>query len=94
MKNYNVEAIIAFKDIEENIQRVPGDIFKCTKERYEYLMGKNPQNKVAVKLLNIDEEIKEEIIIKDETGSGLIISKSNVSLTADKPKKATKRKVK
>lgn len=65
MKNYNVEAIIAFKDIEENVQRVPGDIFKCTKERYEYLAGKNPQNKVAVKLLNIDEEKKEEVAEKE-----------------------------
>ena len=62
MKDYNVEAIIAFKDVEENIQRVPGDIFKCTEERYEYLAGNNPQAKVAVKLINIDEEKKEENI--------------------------------
>ena len=80
MKNYNVEAIIAFKDIEENMQRVPGDIFKCTKERYEYLAGKNPQNKVAVKLINIDEEKKEENI--------------EVAEKEIKPKKTTKRKVK
>ena len=66
MKNYNVEAIIAFKDVEENIQRVPGDIFKCTEERYEYLAGKNPQEKVAVKLLNIDEIIKEEVAEKSK----------------------------
>lgn len=65
MKKYNVEAIIAFKDIEENTQRVPGDIFKCTEERYEYLAGNNPQNKVAVKLLNIDEEKKEEVVEKE-----------------------------
>lgn len=94
MKNYNVEAIIDFKDLEEKVQRKVGDKFKCTKERYEYLIGNNPKRKVAVKLINIDKEIKEEIIIKDETGSGLMINKSNVSLTLDKPKKTTKRKVK
>ena len=66
MKDYNVEAIIAFKDVEENIQRVTGDIFKCTKERYEYLAGNNPQAKVAVKLINIDEEKKEEVAEKSK----------------------------
>ena len=80
MKNYNVEAIIDFKDVEENIYRVVGDKFKCTKERYEYLVGNNPKGKVAVKLLNIDAEKKEENI--------------EVVEKEIKPKKATKRKVK
>lgn len=88
MKNYNVEAIIAFKDVEENIQRVPGDIFKCTKERYEYLMGNNPQNKVAVKLINIDEEKKEENIEVQ------LMTSQVEPIEVKKPKKATKRKVK
>lgn len=80
MKNYNVEAIIDFKDLEEKVQRKVGDKFKCTKERYEYLAGNNPKKKVAVKLINIDEVKKEE---KTETVEKEI-----------KPKKATKRKVK
>ena len=80
MKNYNVEAIIDFKDLEEKVQRKVGDKFKCTEERYEYLTGNNAKRKVAVKLINIDEEKKEE---KTETVEKEI-----------KPKKATKRKVK
>lgn len=97
MKNYNVLALIDFYDKEEKIQRVVGEEtskFKCTKERYEYLSGNNDKKLVAVKLLNIDEENKEEIIIVGNTGTGLGIGKSDISLEVKKPKKATKRKVK
>lgn len=88
MKNYNVEAIINFTDVEENIYRVAGDIFKCTKERYEYLMGNNPKGKVAVKLLNIDEVKKEENIEVQ------LMTSQVEPIEVKKTKKATKRKVK
>ena len=59
MKNHTVEALINFYDKDENnVYRVKGTIFKCTKERYEDL-----KKKEAVTLLGIDEikkEIKEE----------------------------------
>jgi hypothetical protein len=57
MKNYKVEAIMKFTDKEENVRRDMGDVFDCSKERYEYLKAKN-----AVKLLEITEEKKEEIV--------------------------------
>lgn len=59
MKNYVVKAMYAFNDMEEKNEygcdtpRKVGDIFNCTKERYEYL-----QSKGAVMLMGID-EIKE-----------------------------------
>lgn len=88
MKNYNVETIIDFKDLEEKVQRKAGDKFKCTKERYEYLTGKNPQNKIAVKLINIDEEKKEENVEVQ------LMTSQVEPIEVKKPKKATKRKVK
>lgn len=59
MKDYTVEALINFNDIEDNTNRAKGTIFKCTKERYEFL-----KEQKAVTLLGIDEikkEIKEEV---------------------------------
>lgn len=59
MKDYTVEALINFDDNEDNTNRPKGTIFKCTKERYEFLKKHN-----AVTLVGID-EIKKEI--KEET---------------------------
>lgn len=57
MKNYKVEAIMKFTDKEENgVKRNVGDIFKTTKERYEFLKQNN-----AIKLIEIMEEPKKEI---------------------------------
>ena len=67
MKNYNVLTLINFTDKEENKKREIGDKFKCTKERYEYLAGGNEKNLVAVELIKIDEEKKEEVKPKKTT---------------------------
>ena len=59
MKDYTVEALINFNDIEDNVYRAKGTIFKCTKERYKQL-----KEKKAVTLLGIDEiknETKEKV---------------------------------
>ena len=91
MKNYNVLALIDFYDKEEKVQRVVGEEtskFKCTKERYEYLSGNNDKKLVAVKLLNIDEENKEENIEVQ------LMTSQVEPIEVKKPKKATKRKVK
>lgn len=90
MKNYNVLALIDFYDKEEKVQRVVGEEtakFKCTKERYEYLSGNNEKKIVAVKLLNIDEEMKENIEVQ-------LMTSQVEPIEVKKPKKATKRKVK
>lgn len=66
MKNYLVKALIDFNDMEEKTEagtdtpRIIGDVFNCTKERYEYLKSKN-----AVMLVGI-EEIKEKAPVKKE----------------------------
>lgn len=73
MKNYNVEAVISFNDIEEKIQRVPGDNFKCTKQRYEYLLAHN-----AIKLIGIDEEKKKEIKIVEKETKPIKVTKRKV----------------
>lgn len=58
MKNYKVRALKDFNDVEENkVHRSIGDIFECTKERFEYLNSKK-----AVELIEIIEEKKEEIV--------------------------------
>lgn len=55
MKNYRVKATRNFNDGLENINRIAGDEFECTKERYEYLVSKNN----AVELVHIIEtEVK------------------------------------
>lgn len=56
MKNYKVEVISNFNDLEEKKDRVVGDVFKCTKERYDYLNGGNEKGKVVVKLIEAPEE--------------------------------------
>ena len=48
---YKVKAIMNFEDVLEHVPRKTGDEWKCTKERYEYLAGNNPQKLVAVELL-------------------------------------------
>jgi hypothetical protein len=41
-----------------------GDKFDCSKEMYEYLNGKNPLNKVVVKLIGVEpkDEIDEDVV--------------------------------
>ena len=62
MKNYKVRALFGFNDTAENTAtgvdtpRAKGDIWNCTKERYEFLKDHN-----AVELVGID-EIKEATI--------------------------------
>lgn len=60
MKNYKVKAVFDFNDTAEKNEyggdtpRKAGNIWNCTKERYEFLKSKN-----AVELVGID-EIKPE----------------------------------
>jgi len=63
---YKVKAIMNFDDLLEHVPRKTGDEWKCTKERYEYLAGNNPQKLVAVELVEEElstpiEEPKEEV---------------------------------
>lgn len=54
---YNEYDLVEF--IEKKVVRKPyifkGDIFKCSKEQYEYLSGNNSANAVVVELISIDE---------------------------------------
>lgn len=67
MKNIRVQAIKDFDDYDgqaikkENtyVHRTKGDIFNCTKERYECLRRNN-----AVILVGVDKTIEEAIINK------------------------------
>lgn len=66
MKNYIVKAKILFDDYEgleikpENprIRRIAGDVFNCTKERFEHLKGLNLVDLVGIEKT---EEPKEEV---------------------------------
>lgn len=66
MKNYVVKATRQFDDTQEkteygtNLHRNIGDVFNCTKERYEFLKQNN-----AVMLVGID-EIKEAKIVEEK----------------------------
>ena len=60
MKNYIVKVLRYFKDLEEKKERLVGDEFETTKERYEFLK----QNS-AVKLIEIMEESKKSMIFVD-----------------------------
>lgn len=69
MKNFEVKVIRRFDDLQEGVKRQIGDIFKCTKERFEYLKANN-----AVELVSIEKveeksntEIAEEIAPKKTT---------------------------
>lgn len=53
MKDYKVEVIVNFTDKKEKKDRVIGDVFECTKERYEYLSGGNEKGKEVVKLIEV-----------------------------------------
>lgn len=67
MKNYVVKVLRYFKDLEEKKERLVGDEFETTKERYEFLKSKN-----AVELVKVIEEEKEknekeQFFTKEET---------------------------
>lgn len=67
MKNYVVKVLRYFKDLEEKKERLVGDEFETTKERYEFLKSKD-----AVELVKIIEEEKngneeEQFFTKEET---------------------------
>lgn len=55
MKNYVVKVLRYFKDLEEKKERLVGDEFETSKERYEFLKSKD-----AVELVKVIEEEKEE----------------------------------
>lgn len=70
MKNYIVKAKILFDDYEgleikpENprTRRIAGDVFNCTKERFEHLKGLNLVDLVGIeKTEEPKEEVKEEV---------------------------------
>lgn len=80
MKNYTVRVLLYFIDAVEKVQRRAGTTFKCTKERYEYLSGKN-----LVALEKV-EEIEEKV-------EKPVIEEAEVELKIEeKPKKATSKK--
>lgn len=58
-------------NIDEKGKLFKGDTFDCTKEMAEYLAGCNPLNTVAVKIIEVKEENKENklkcTIIKPKT---------------------------
>ena len=62
MKYFKVKATRDFKDLLEGVQRKAGDIWNCTKERYEFLKEHN-----AVELIEVLEEVKPEVVEEVET---------------------------
>ena len=66
MKNYVVKVLRYFKDLEEKKERLVGDKFETSKERYEFLKSKD-----AVELVKVIEEEKEgneeQFFSKEET---------------------------
>lgn len=54
MKNCEVKVLRPFNDATEKKDRNMGDIFKCTKERCDFLISKN-----AVELIGIEVDEKE-----------------------------------
>lgn len=64
MKNYKVRALFGFNDTAEktasgvDTPRAKGDVWNCTKDRYEFLKDHN-----AVELVGIDEIKEPEVFI-------------------------------
>jgi len=85
-----------------------GDKFECSKEMYEYLNGKNPLNKVVVKLIGVEpkDEIDEDVVgavavaIKEQAQEDdkkveEVVDELVEEFKEEKPKKrTTKKKVK
>ena len=69
MKNYLVKATINFNDTQEKTElcgdtpRKVGDVFNCTKERYEFLANHN-----AVVLVGIEKEEEPKVTTKKKKG--------------------------
>lgn len=95
MKNYKVRAKIDFEDLEEKKQRVASDEFYVTKERYEYLSGKNENRIVAVELVEIEENTKKSnFIIGEKTSEEehiISLDKENTEKLAKEIKKHIKK---
>lgn len=89
MKNYVVEVITRFNDGEEKILREVGDVFKCTKERYEVL-----DKHQKVKLIEIEQV--EEITINQSKEFNAEVTAEDVEVAAEieKKKKNNSKKVK
>lgn len=93
MKNYKIRALFSFNDTAEKNQdgvdtpRKIGDVWNCTKERYEFLKNHN-----AVELVGIDEikEPKLEAKVLDEIIEKPFVEK--VIKEVKSPKKTTVKK--
>lgn len=80
MKDYKVKATRSFTDAVENVVRVSGDVFDCTKERYEFLKEHN-----AVELIEMQKTIDD--IVEE-------VSEEKVKEEVKPVKKTTKKKSK
>lgn len=78
MKNYKVRAKIDFEDLEEKKQRTQTEEFLCTKERYEYLSGKNENRIVAVELVEIKENKENDTTVdkKEDVSKNKVVKKN------------------
>lgn len=65
MKDYKVKATRVFKDAVENVERKSGDVFECTKERYEFLKNHNAVELIAIQR-TVDELIEEVVEEKEK----------------------------
>ena len=68
-----------------------GDIFECTKEMADYLMGNNKDKQVVVKVIEVEPEIKVLSQSPVEELEKAINVKAKITTTKPKKKKSSKK---
>lgn len=71
LNDYKKLKNIQRKTIDKDGELYPGDTFECDEKMAKYLTGENKENKVVVKILQVEPKVdkkKKNGIIKEEKG--------------------------
>lgn len=91
LKNFYKLNNIKRKSVDVKGTLFIGDTFECDKEMCDYLMGKNEQGKVVVKVIEVVPEIKILSQSPVEELEKAVNVKAKITITKPKKKKSSKK---
>lgn len=91
LERFNELKNITRKSVEEKGKLFKGDTFECDEKMVDYLTGNNPLNKVVVKVIEVEPEIKILSQSPVEELEKAVNVKSEITTTKPKKKKSSKK---
>jgi len=91
LERFNELKNITRKSVEEKGKLFKGDTFECDEKMVDYLTGNNPLNKVVVKVIEVEPEIKILSQSPVEELEKAINVKAKITTTKPKKKKTSKK---